>query len=159
MHFKECKSGTFNARINFVFWRTKWFPCSRQCLTPFMCLLCWKWSEFGGTYHEIFENAMNNNSRHKTTLWGLRDSMNLRHFSDHRCAPLRSLQAKFRKIRELSLLKKMVVYLIDSKELRRKTAWEFSEGIWLQPTGYTRKKAARQTLRARQSFSHLSWTD
>lgn len=82
--------------------------------------------------------------------------MNLRLFSDHRCAPLRGLQAKFREIREPSLLKKMVIYLIESKELRRKIAWEFSEEIWLQPTGYTRKKATRQTLRARQSFSHLS---
>lgn len=58
---------------------------------------------------------------------GFEDIVNLRLFSDHRRAPLMGLQTKFREIREPSLLTKMVVYLIDSKELRRKIACEFSE--------------------------------
>lgn len=77
--------------------------------------------ELVDSYHEVFENTMNNNLCHtvKINLQFLRMAWTHDSFLKHRCAPLRGLQAKFREVRQPALLNKKV-FLPVSRELRRK---------------------------------------
>lgn len=51
------------------------------------------------SYHEVFENPVNNNPHHtEGNLVVFQGGMNLRRFAKHRCSPSTGLQAKFREV-------------------------------------------------------------